>query len=171
VAFGNHEDKGSIKKMVEKEILKQILFLNDLADPVLDKIAAIAKFETFDEQSILFHQHQELTHLYMLVSGKVFLNIETASGKLLTLDKIYEGRTIGISALMPDSASTYTALCKEKSSIITMSGEKMHQLFTNDFKIGHILMLKVLKLFKSRMEMHTRQFLLSLATHPEISKL
>ncbi len=154
--------------MIDKEILKDILFLEDLPDQVIEKIASIAKLETYDEHTLLFHQNQKLTHLFMLVSGKIHFTVESASGKALILDKIYEGRTFGVSALMEESSSAYSAICAKKSTVISISGSRMHQLFEEDFKLGHILMLKVVKLFKKRMELHTRQFLLSLASHAEI---
>ncbi len=154
--------------MVDKEILKDILFLEDLPDPVIEKIASIATLEHYDQHTTLFHQNQDLTHLFMLVSGKIHFTVESASGKALILDKIYEGRTFGVSALMEESSSAYTAICAEKSTVISISGKEMHQLFEEDFKLGHLLMMKVVKLFKQRMELHTRQFLLSLASNSEI---
>ncbi len=154
--------------MVKKEILKDILFLDGLPDPVIEKIASIATLETHDKHSVLFHQNEDLTLLYMLISGKVHFTIASASGKALILDKIYEGRTFGVSALMEESSSAYTAICAEKSTVVSISGEQMHQLFEEDFKLGHLLMLNVVKLFKKRIELHTRQFLLSLASHSEI---
>jgi CRP-like cAMP-binding protein len=157
--------------MVEQDILKKILFLRDLPDPLIEKIGAIATLETFEKNSVVFHQHQDLTHLYMVVSGKVHFTITSASGKALVLDKIDEGRTFGVSALMEESSSAYTAICVQDTTVVSIPGEKMHQLFVEDFKLGHILMLKVVRLFKKRMEMHTRQFLLSLATHSEIKSL
>ncbi len=156
--------------MVEKDELKKIFFLKDLPDTTLGKVGAIAQLETFDEESILFRQDQEQTLLYMLVSGKVFLNCRSASGKSLTLDEVSAGRTFGVSALMGESSGTFTAICAETSSIITVSGKQMRRLFEEDFEIGYALMLKVVELFKSRMEMHTRQFLHSLANHPEIKQ-
>ncbi|MCF6247491.1 MAG: cyclic nucleotide-binding domain-containing protein [Desulfobacula sp.] len=154
--------------MVDKQILKNILFLEELPDPVIEKIASIATLETYDKHTILFHQNQDLTHIFMLVTGKIHFTVESASGKALILDKIYEGRTFGVSALMEESSSAYTAICAEKSTVISISGNRMHQLFEEDFKLGHLLMLKVVKLFKQRIELHTRQFLLSLASHSEI---
>ncbi|MCP3940609.1 MAG: cyclic nucleotide-binding domain-containing protein [Desulfobacteraceae bacterium] len=154
--------------MVEKEILKKMRFLGELSDSVIEKIGSIATLENYDEHSIVFEQNQDLSHLYMMVSGKVHFTVESASGKALTLDKIYEGRTFGVSALMEESSSAYTAICVENSSIVSIPGKQMRQLFEEDFKIGHILMLNVVKLFKKRIERHTRQFLLSLATHSEI---
>ncbi len=155
--------------MVDNKILKQINFLEDVPDSVLEKVGDIAQLETFDEESILFRQNQEQTLLYMLISGKVFLNSRSRSGRSLTLDEVGPGRTFGVSSILGESSSTFTAVCAENSSIITISGEQMRTLFEQDFKTGHILMLKVLKSFKRRIQMHTSQFLKSLASHPQIS--
>ena len=157
--------------MVENKLLKKIGFLKDLPDAMLEKVGAIAQLETFDKESILFRQNQEKTHLYMLVSGKVFLNCSFASGKSLTLDEVSAGRTIGVSSLLGVYPSTFTAICAEPSSIITVSGQQMRQLFIEDFETGHALMLKVVEIFRSRMKMHTRQFMHSLLNHHEIIKL
>lgn len=157
--------------MVENELLKKIEFLKDLPDAMLEKVGAIAQLETFDKENILFRQNHEKTHLYMLVSGKVFLNCSFASGKSLTLDEVSAGRTIGASSILGVYPSTFTAICAETSSIITVSGQQMRQLFIEDFETGHALMLKVVEIFRSRMRMHTRQFLHSLLNHHEIIKL
>jgi CRP-like cAMP-binding protein len=157
--------------MVDIEILKKMLFLRELPDSLIEKIGAIATIETFEKHDIIFHQYEDLTHLYMLISGKVHFTIKSASGKALVLDKIDEGRTFGVSALMEESSSAYTAICVRDTRVVAIPGKQMHQLFVEDFKLGHILMLKVVRLFKARMEMHTRQFLLSLATHSEIKPL
>ena len=157
--------------MVENKLLKKIGFLKDLPDAMLEKVGAIAKLETFDKDNILFKQNQDKTHLYMLVSGKVFLNCSLASGKSLTLDEVSAGRTVGVSSLLGIYPSTFTAICAETSSIIAVSGQEMRQLFLEDFETGHALMLKVVEIFRSRMGMHTRQFLHSLLNHHEIIQL
>ena len=154
--------------MVENTILKQINFLSGLPEEKLEMIGGIAQLETFDEETILFRQNQEQTLIYMLVSGKVFLNSRSASGKSLTLDEVGPGRTFGVSALMGETSSTFTAVCAEKSQVVTISGDQMQGLFTRDFETGHLLMKKVVASFKRRMELHTRQFLGSLADHPQI---
>lgn len=154
--------------MVEKDILKKIVLLKDLPDTLLDELGTIAQMEIFDEETILFRQNQDPILLYMLISGKVFLNSRAASGKSLTLDEVLPGRTFGVSALTGGSSNTFTAVCAETSSIITLSGDELRGLFETDFSMGHAMMLKVVEIFKSRMQMHTRQFLHSLANHPEI---
>jgi CRP-like cAMP-binding protein len=157
--------------MVENQLLKKIGFLKDLPDEMLKKVGAIALLETFGKESILFKQNQEKTHLYMLVSGKIFLNCGLASGKSLTLDEVSAGRTVGVSSLLGEYPSAFTAICAEPSTIITVSGQDMRQLFLEDFETGHAVMLKVVEIFRSRMRMHTRQFLHSMLNHHEIIKL
>ncbi len=157
--------------MVEKNRLKEIGLLQDVPDSFLEKIGQIAQLETFDEETILFRQNQDQFLVYMLVSGLIFLNSRSSSGKLLTLDAVSPGRTFGLSALMGEASPTFTAICAEKSTLITISGQQMRELFESHFDIGFTLMKKVAELFRGRTEMHTRQFLQTLSTHTEIEKL
>ncbi|MFH2093591.1 MAG: Crp/Fnr family transcriptional regulator [Pseudomonadota bacterium] len=156
--------------MVEKQILKQIHFLKDLSDDILENLGRIATLENFDEEDVLFRQNQKQMFLYMLVSGKVFLSSRSFTGKSLTLDEVKPGRTFGVPALFDQSSGTFTAICAIDSTMVTISGERLQALFEQDFRIGHIFMRKIVEMFKIRREMHTRQFMHSLKTHPEISK-
>ncbi|MCG8689231.1 MAG: cyclic nucleotide-binding domain-containing protein, partial [Desulfobacterales bacterium] len=105
--------------MVDTEILKQINFLADLADEILEKIAELAQLETFDEETVLLRQDQEQHLVYMLVSGKIFLNSRSDTGKVLTLDEICPGQTFGLSALLGDATGAFTAICAEECRVIT----------------------------------------------------
>ena len=158
--------------MVGIDTLKKIHFLENLSDEILEKVAAIAQLETFDEEAILVRQDQNQHLIYMLASGKIFLNCRSGSGKALTLDELSPGQTFGVSALIGDgeSVATFTAICAEECTVITLSGDEMIQLFEKDYKLGHILMQQVVELFKSKMNKHTRQFLHSLAIHPAMAK-
>lgn len=157
--------------MVEKQILKTIFLLQDIPEPMLEKISLNTQIQTIKAQTVLFEKDQALKRLYMLTSGVVHLTIRTASGQNLILDKVTAGRTFGIASLMEESSSSFSAVCAEDSSVITISSQKMHQLFVEDFKMGHQLMSRIVKLFKDRLERHTSQFLHYLSTHPEIEKI
>ncbi|MCP4719213.1 MAG: cyclic nucleotide-binding domain-containing protein [Desulfobacteraceae bacterium] len=156
--------------MVGIDKLKKIQFLKNLPDGILEKIGTIAVMETFDEESILVRQDQKLYLVYMLVSGKIFLNCRATSGKALTLDELSPGQTFGVSALLGDSPATFTAICAEECEILTLSADQMVQLFEQDYQLGYTMMQEVVLLFKSNMNKHTRQFLHSLATHPAMAK-
>jgi len=157
--------------MVEIDTLKKIHFIDGLSDEILEKIGAIAQLVTFDEEAILVRQDQNQHLIYMMVSGKIFLNCRAASGKALTLDEVTPGQTFGVSTLIGDgdSLATFTAICAEECRVITLSADQMIQLFEKDNKLGYVLMQRVVELFKSTMNKHTRQFLHSLSIHPAMA--
>lgn len=154
--------------MVGIDVLKKIHFLKELPEDILVKIGAIGEQQTFDEESILVRQDQKQDLVYMLVSGKIFLNARSALGKNLTLDELSPGQTFGVSSLLGASWATCTAICAEECLIITLSALQMVHLFETDCKLGYIVMQQMVHLFKSRMNKHTQQFLTSLANHPAI---
>ncbi|MCF8114199.1 MAG: Crp/Fnr family transcriptional regulator [Desulfotignum sp.] len=157
--------------MVPKDLLKKIQFLQDLPDDILEEIGPLAQVETFDPDVILVRQHQAQHLVYMLVAGKICLNTRSADGRILTLDEITPGRSVGVSALLGSAFATFTAVCTEPCEVITLSGDQMRKLFASDYTAGHAVMARVAHLFKDRMNKHTRQFLHSLSIHPAINSM
>ncbi len=152
--------------MVGIEDLKKINFIQNLSDDILGKIGTVAQLEAFDEETILVRQDQTQHLIYMLVSGKIFLNCRASSGQALTLDELVPGQTFGVSALLDNSPATYTAICAEDCKVITLASAQMLQLFNTDYTIGCTVMQQVVEKFKTRMNKHTIQFLQSLKNHP-----
>lgn len=154
--------------MVEIADLKKINFMTELPGDVLEKVAAVAQLEDFGEEAILLRQGEAQNLIYMLVSGKIFINCRASTGKALTLDELTAGQTFGLSALLDNSPSTYTAICAEESRIITVSSAQLLQVFEADYSIGYQFMQKVVEKFKNRMGRHTQRFIEVLASHPAI---
>ncbi len=151
------------------DTLKQIRFLNALSDQFLEEIVTIAELNHFGEEEILFEQGEHQSLIYMLVEGKIFLNCKSVGGKLITLDEVLAGQTFGVSALLDDFTTTFTAICAEPSKVITISAHHMQRLFERDYALGHQVMEQVVNNFKKRMNKHTRQFMHSLEHHPAMS--
>ncbi|MFH1156726.1 MAG: Crp/Fnr family transcriptional regulator [Pseudomonadota bacterium] len=157
--------------MVGKDDLKKITIFTDLPEEMIEAIGSIAQIQDAEEETVLFEQEQDLSTLYMLLSGTVFLNSKSPSGKMLTLDQVVPGQSFGVSALMGRGRSSFTAICGLKSRLVTVSSDKLKGLFEKDPKLGYQVMLRVVKRFKSRTDKHTKQFLHYLATHPDIKGL
>ena len=157
--------------MVGIKDLRKINFVDELPDNILEKIVEVAQLETFDEETILIRQDQSQHLIYMLVSGKIYLNCRAATGKALTLDELGPGQTFGLSSLLDNSPSTYTAICAEDSEVITIASAQLLQLFKSDYATGYKVMERVVERFKARMNRHTQLFMAALATHPAISSV
>lgn len=142
--------------------------MKDLPEAVLEKVAAIAQLETFGQEAILIRQGEAQSLIYMLVSGKIFMNCRGSAGQALTLDELTAGQSFGLSSLLENSPSTYTAICSQESVVITLSSAQLLRVFEADYAIGHKFMEQVVKKFKNRMGMHTKRFMEALATHSAI---
>jgi len=154
--------------MVELTDLKKINFMKDLPEEVLEKVASVAQLEHFGEEAILIRQDQEQSLIYMLVSGNIFINSRSGSGEALTLEELTAGQTFGLSSLLENSPSTYSAICAKESAVITLSSAQLLQVFESDYSIGYRFMEKVVEKFKKRMGRHTQLFMDALASHPAI---
>jgi CRP-like cAMP-binding protein len=157
--------------MVDTRDLTKISFFKDLPGSMLGQIASIAQMDLLEKGQVLFRQGQVLDYMYALASGGVYLNSMSPMKKILTLDEVLPGECFGLSTLIGTARSSFTAVCSENSNVITLSGEKMTALFEADKSLGFAVMTKVTQLFKSRMDKHTKQFVHSIATHPDIAGL
>ncbi|OQY01033.1 MAG: hypothetical protein B6I26_05375 [Desulfobacteraceae bacterium 4572_130] len=156
--------------MIKKEELKQILFFKNINAEILEKIKPAADIQNFKANQVLFRQNKELSSFYMVLKGKVLLNTTSPGGKILTLDEIIPGYSFGASAFLDNELSSFTAVCAEPSTIITLSSKKMKDLFKKEKDISYLILLQTAQFFKSRLVKHTRQFLHFLTNHPEIKK-
>jgi CRP/FNR family cyclic AMP-dependent transcriptional regulator len=154
--------------MVHADELSGMHALQDLDRSQTEKLAAIATKEEYPAGTVLFRHKQKLTHYNLLLEGSVALTIDLDQGDPLTLGVVEPGRSFGISALIRGKRSTANAICQKDSTVIHLSEEKMLELFEQDGKLGYCFMFRVLRIFKSRMNQRTRQFLVSLEQHPEI---
>lgn len=156
--------------MVQIEQLKKILFFQGLSDEILTEIGNIAIIETYEEETEFFKQNENLSHFYMLLSGKIFLNSRSPNGVSLTLDEVTKGHSFGLSAIMGEVESSFSAICAEKSEVIIINNDKMLELFKKNRELGYLITLRMVQLFQSRTNKHTQQFIKSIADHPEIKK-
>lgn len=154
--------------MADTKEIQTIDFFKDLPENTVDKIAHAAWMETFKQGRVLFRQNENLSALYMVFSGKIHLKCTSATGRNHTLDEVLPGESFGISAFLGETKSTFSAVCAQESRIITLANSTIDELFETDPWVGYTVMYQVVKLFKSRMDKHTRQFINSIGRHPEI---
>jgi CRP-like cAMP-binding protein len=156
--------------MVEIEKLKRIFLFQNLPEDLLKTIATVAEIKNFAAGTVLFEQYELLNNFYMLLKGKVLLNCKSSAGTVLTLGEVTPGCSFGVSSFIVGTRSLTNAVCTESSQTITLSGNVLTSLFHEDPKLGFAIMLRVVQLFKFRMDQRTEQFIRSLTSHPTIKE-
>jgi CRP/FNR family cyclic AMP-dependent transcriptional regulator len=156
------------EEMVSLEELKKIYLLANLSNAMVEKLRPITGVRTYEDREIIFREGQKADDFYMLLSGKVLLEVEASETIMIALGSIKPGYSFGWSALLPESSYTAFAMCAEPSEVVVVPGEGFLALLDEDHHMGYRIMEGVVRILKKRLERRTSQFLKTLRKHPDI---
>ena len=157
--------------MVSFEELKRILLLEDLDDTMLGKMLPFTQMHLFGDRAVIFKEGQHAEDFYMLLKGKVVLEVEASESTMISLGSIKSGYSFGWSALLGGSTYTSDAICVEPCEVIAIPGKTFLNLLEENHSMGFRIMEGVGTILKRRLERRTGQFLKTLRAHPDIEKL
>jgi CRP-like cAMP-binding protein len=154
---------------VDAKTLKSVKIFEDMPQAMLEEVAELCEIVECEADTVLFRQKQKLDYFYLVLEGGILLQLEPIAGEEpLKLGIVTSGYSCGISTFIPGTKSSSSGICAEKSRLVRIKGTRMLDLFESDGKLGYTFMVKVMRIFKTRLNQRTRLFLRSLERHPEI---
>ena len=128
---------------IEKTLKRAEVFLG-LSNSDLSKIAALpsCREEAYQPEVVIFRAGGAAKYLYVLKEGQVDLVMEVppspkqAAAKVV-VDVITTGDFFGWSAIVKPHSYTMSAICKEPSKVVVISGIELVALFDRDYYIGY----------------------------------
>jgi CRP/FNR family cyclic AMP-dependent transcriptional regulator len=138
--------------MVKTEDLKRINLMKKLPDHLLDIIAREAQLSIFSTGAQLITVNKKIDNFYMLVMGQVAIKRNITPDIDVILEYIQSGNSFGTSAMIQGTTAFYSAICQEPCEIITVSGDRMIQLFEENHELGYYIMMDVSKRYKRFMD-------------------
>jgi CRP-like cAMP-binding protein len=157
--------------MVSLEDLRKIFLLDNLTDSMLENMRPLTQLHLFGDGAILFDEGQKADLFYMLLKGKILLEVEATEAVTISLGAVKPGYSFGWSALFPGSSYTAYAISVEPCEVLSIPGDKFRDLLEQDHHIGYRFMEAVVRILKRRLERRTDQFLKVMSKHPDIQKL
>lgn len=157
--------------MVSIEDLKRISVLDNLTEPMLENMRPLAQLNIFGERHVIYEEGQKADSFYMLLKGKVILEVEASEVIMISLEAIKPGYSFGWSALLPGAKCNAYAICVEPCEVMAVPGGKFLELLDKDHTIGYKFMKRVASILKRREERRTGQLLKVMSKHPDIQKL
>jgi len=128
---------------IEQTLKRAEVFLG-LDDSDLGKIAALpsCREEAYQPEETIFRTGGEAKYLYVLEEGQVDLVMEVSPGSnqaatKVVVDRITTGGFFGWSALVRPHFYVMSAICKEPSQVVIISGVELVALFDRDYQIGY----------------------------------
>ena len=120
--------------------LKEIRFLSDFDDPIIEKIITFSDIKEFNVKEVIIEEHQELSELYILIKGKVVLGIHTPKKGRINLNTIHPGQIFSWSAMFPPHISTAYAMATEPVQVLAIRAAKMKQMIEENPSFGYTFM-------------------------------
>ena len=157
--------------MVSFEDLKRVYLFENLPDSMLGKMLPFIQLHLFGERAVIFKEGQEAEDFYILLKGKMLLEVEVSETINISVGSIKPGYSFGWSALFPGSSYTSCAICVEPCEVISIPGDRFLDLLEGDTAMGYRVMAGIVNIFKSRFDRRTTQFLDAIRAHPDIQKL
>ncbi len=128
---------------IEKTLKRAEVFLG-LDDSDLSKIAALpsCREEAYQPEGVIFRIGGKAKYLYVLKRGEIDLMVKVPpkseqAATQIVLDRITTGGFFGWSALVKPHFYTMSAICKEPSSVVVISGAELMALFEKEYHIGY----------------------------------
>lgn len=149
--------------MVKIEDLKRINLMKKLPDHLLDIIAKEAQLSIFSTGAQLITVNKKIDNFYMLVMGQVAIKRNITPDIDVILEYIQSGNSFGTSAMIQGTTAFYSAICQEPCEIITVSGDRMIQLFEENHELGYYIMMDVSKRYKRFMDNRAQMIFKTLA--------
>ena len=142
---------------IEQTLKRAEVFLG-LDDSDLSKIAALpsCREEAYQADEVILRAGDEAKYLYVLKEGQVNLMMEVQPGSKqaatkAVIDIITTGGFFGWSAIVEPHFYTMSAICKEPSNVVTISGAELMALFDKDYRIGHKVLQSLTRIIGTRL--------------------
>jgi CRP-like cAMP-binding protein len=135
-----------------KQIEKLDIF-KGLSEEQLGIIAGLTEFIKVPKGEALFHEKDEAKYLYILLRGKVRVQIQLSSKpETVAINVLTQtGQLIGWSGLVPQQYYTATTICQEDSELLAIEGMKLMSALEKDPVMGFKVMRKISEVISSRL--------------------
>lgn len=128
---------------IEQILQRSEVFL-ELEDSALSKIVALPSCQekTYQPGEVILKAGDEAKYLHVLKEGLVDLVMEVPprpgqAATQVVVDRITTGDFFGWSALVGPHLYVMSAICKEPSHTVLISGTELRALFETDYHIGY----------------------------------
>ena len=137
---------GSIEKS-----RKELTFFEGLAAPQKVRLRDLGRDVLFDRDDIVFKEGEESTSFYIILSGRVSLEV-TALGRTLRVVTLDDGDGFGWSSLLPNHGKQFQARALGPVHALCFDAAKLRFACEQDPAFGYEIMKRLLMLVSERLQ-------------------
>ena len=139
-------------------VLNKRPFIEEFSPRDIEKLTAHARSVHFNNGQIIFHQDDECSDFYLIVSGRVALEIE-APDHILRVQTLTAGDELGWSAILMGRTKHFQARALEPVEALALDGAELLEECRKDKAFGFALMYRLLGVVSGRLQATRLQLL------------
>lgn len=110
-----------------------------LNDSQLHSIAEECTMSTYPSNTVLFHEHDQGTVFYLVVSGAIKIYTSNTNGEEKILSILTRGESFGEMALLDGKPRSASAQTIEETKLIALASKNFNNLLRSNFEITHCI--------------------------------
>ncbi len=140
------------------EALRGLPFVEEMEPHHIATLAAMAREVGFEQDQVIFREGDTSKQFYIVLSGKVALEIRTHRGasRLITVE---DGGELGWSFLLSKTGRHFRARALERVRALVFDGDALQRACEEDPVFGYRLTKRVLRVVSDRLEATRLRFL------------
>jgi CRP-like cAMP-binding protein len=124
----------------------------------VDRLAALATEVNFERDQIIFREGDTHNQFYIIVTGKVSLEI-TMPGRVFRILVVEDGGELGWSFMLTKGGKHFQARALQRVHALAFDGDQLQKACGADAALGYRLMSRVLRVVSSRLQATRLHFL------------
>lgn len=145
--------------MIDVQRLESVILFSGFNATMLKKLADRAKLLEVKENQYLFREGDTADSLFVVVEGKVSLEVSQTKSQTTKIKDIFPGRTFGISSLVDteNKRCISDARALVNTLLIKWDADELENLFHEDFQLGFYFMKHFGRVLKERLQIKDAQ--------------
>lgn len=135
-----------------EQLLAEHPFTSGLTDAQRSLIARGATEQRFEEDSYIFHEHEDADAFYLIVEGSVALKIHVPQLGPIPIQTLSAGQALGWSWLIPPHKWHFDARAFSPVHLIALDGAYLRDLFEVNTDIGFKMLQRITQVLAERLQ-------------------
>jgi CRP/FNR family transcriptional regulator, cyclic AMP receptor protein len=131
--------------------LRGISFLHDIDPDHLEQIASIAEICVFDTRDILFHEGEFAAYVYLVVTGKIVLELCPSTIYQKNLMSVGPGEMLGWSSFVEQRNYASTGVVVAPTQLVRIEGKHLRAICDKDPEFGYDFMHRIMRALAKRL--------------------
>jgi CRP/FNR family transcriptional regulator, cyclic AMP receptor protein len=127
-------------------------FFAGLPSEIIEYLSANAAARPLGRDKVLFHHGEKADHFYVVVSGRISVEVAALQGPPLQLQSLDAGAVLGWSWLIPPYAWTFQARADDDTHVLEFDGSAIRARCDADPRFGYELLKRFSALMSERLE-------------------